>query len=299
MVDTVDLTFQGRRGVIAAGLIDAPGGLVVVDPGPASTLEALGAALRQRGGALEDVRAILVTHIHLDHSGGVGVLVRERPDVRVFVHERGAPHLIDPSKLLESAARLYSDRMQALWGDILPVAAEKVEVVKGGEVLDVAGLEVHVAYTPGHASHHVSYYETSSGTAFVGDTGGIRIGKPLLVIPPTPPPDIDVGAWDASLASVRAWKPRRVFIAHFGGFDDPEAHVDDLQRRLHQAAGFVRDLVADEQLTEEQRQGAFVERMMAVFRGALPNDEWVQRYQLAVPVDHCWQGLARYWRKRG
>jgi len=298
MLETVDLEFQGRGGVIAAGLLEGPRGMVVVDPGPASTLEALRSALARRGKSLSDVAAILVTHIHLDHSGGVGVLVRENPAVRVFVHERGAAHILDPSKLLGSAGRLYGDRMQMLWGDILPVPATSVQVLKGGEALDVAGLEVLVAYTPGHASHHVSYFETSSGTAFVGDTGGIRVGAPLLVMPPTPPPDIDVEAWDASLALIRAWKPRRVFITHFGGFDDPEAHLDDLQRRLHETAGFVRVLLGDESLSDEQRLAAFVDRMMGIFRAALPDEAWVQRYQLAVPAEHCWQGLARYWRKR-
>jgi glyoxylase-like metal-dependent hydrolase (beta-lactamase superfamily II) len=298
MVSTLDLEFQGRRGVIAAGLLEGPRGIAVVDPGPASTVAALRSALAGGGFSLEDVTAILVTHIHLDHAGGVGVLVRDHPGIRVYVHDRGAPHVIDPSKLLGSAGRLYGDRMQALWGDIVPVPAGNVHALRGGEVLDVAGLEVRVAYTPGHASHHVSYFDAAGGTAFVGDTGGIRVGPPLLVIPPTPPPDIDVGAWDASLECIRAWGPQRVFITHFGGFDDAAAHLADLQNRLHDTAEAVRVLLADQRLDDGQRQTAFVERMLDVFRRALPDEDWVQRYVLAVPVDHCWQGLARYWQKR-
>jgi glyoxylase-like metal-dependent hydrolase (beta-lactamase superfamily II) len=298
MVSTLDLDFQGRRGVIAAGLLEGPHGIALVDPGPASAATALRAALADHGRSLEEVTAVLATHIHLDHSGGVGVLVRDHPGIRVYVHERGAPHLIDPSKLLESAGRLYGERMQALWGEIAPVPAGNVHALRGGEVLDVAGLEVRVAYTPGHASHHVSFFEPASGTALVGDTGGIRVGAPLLVIPPTPPPDIDIDAWDASLALVRAWEPRRVFITHFGGFDDAAAHLADLQDRLHQTAGFVRALLADERLDDEQRQASFVAQLMDVFRRALPGEEWVERYVLAVPAEHCWQGLARYWRKR-
>jgi glyoxylase-like metal-dependent hydrolase (beta-lactamase superfamily II) len=298
MVSTVDLEFLGRPGVIAAGLIDGPQGLALVDPGPASTLGALRSALAARQRSLDEVEAVLVTHIHLDHSGGVGVLARENPRLKVYVHERGAPHVIDPSKLVGSASRLYGENMGRFWGEIVPVPAERVQPLSGGEVLSVAGVEVRVAYTPGHASHHVSYLETADGTAFVGDTGGIRVGDPLLVIPPTPPPDIDVEAWDASIEVIRAWQPQRLFVTHFGGFDRPPEHLADLQERLHAAASFVRSLLLDASLDDTERQARFVARMMAVFEERLPDQEWVRRYVLAVPTDHCWQGLLRYWRKR-
>jgi glyoxylase-like metal-dependent hydrolase (beta-lactamase superfamily II) len=298
MVSPIDLGFLGRRGVIAAGLIEGPDGIAVVDPGPATTTEALRSGLAERGRSLADVRAILLTHIHLDHAGGVGVLLRDQPGIRVYVHERGAPHIIEPSRLLESANRLYGDRMPVLWGDILPVPAAAVRAVAGGDVLDAAGLKVRVAYTPGHASHHVSYFETASGTAFVGDTGGMRLGAPLLVIPPTPPPDIDIEAWDASLAAIRAWRPSRVFVTHFGGFDDVEAHLDDLEGRLHENAALARALLENAAFDDARRQAAFVELMMDVFRRGLPDEDWVRRHVVAVPMENSWQGLARYWRKR-
>jgi glyoxylase-like metal-dependent hydrolase (beta-lactamase superfamily II) len=298
MVRVIDLGFRGRPGVIAAGLLDGPEGLVIVDPGPASTLETLGASLADLGRSMDEVRAILVTHIHLDHSGGVGVLLHDQPGIRVFVHERGAPHIIDPSKLVASAGRLYGDRMKTLWGDIVPVPASAVEPLRGDEVLHVAGLEVRVAYTPGHASHHVSYLDTSSDTAFVGDTGGVRLGAPLLVVPPTPPPDIDVDAWVASVALIRAWRPGRVFVTHFGEFDDADAHLSDLEDRLREVSGIVRSLLAEEQLDDRQRQAAFVARLAHAYRSALPDEEWVQHYLTAVPVDNWWQGLARYWRAK-
>jgi glyoxylase-like metal-dependent hydrolase (beta-lactamase superfamily II) len=298
MAHTIDLQFQQRPGVIAAGVLVGTDGIAIVDPGPASTERALRTGLQHLGWSLEDVRAILVTHIHLDHSAGAGALVREHPAIRLYVHERGAPHLVQPDKLVESAGRLYGDRMQALWGDIVPVPAENVEVLRGGEVLGVAGLRVRVAYTPGHASHHVSYFEEASGTLFAGDTGGIRTGAPLLVIPPTPPPDIDVAAWMASLSRIRQWAPARVFVTHFGGFDDPAAHLADLEEHLRLEAEWVRELLADETLDDARRQAAFAGRMIEMFRGVLPDEEWVERYTLAVPMDHCWQGLARYWRKK-
>jgi glyoxylase-like metal-dependent hydrolase (beta-lactamase superfamily II) len=298
MVTALDLDFLGRPGAIAAGLLAGPRGLALVDPGPASTLDALRAELARHGHRPADVDTVLVTHIHLDHSGAVGVLVRENPRVQVYVHRRGAPHVVDPSKLIASASRLYGEHMDRLWGEILPVPAENVHALDGGEVLRVAGVEVRVAYTPGHAVHHVSYFETSGGTAFAGDTGGVRVGQPLLVLPPTPPPDIDVEAWDASLALIRAWGPRRIFITHFGGFDEPLEHLADLEERLHEMAGTVRALLLDPALDDGQRQRRFAEQMMAVFRERLPDDDWVQRYDAAIPVEHCWQGLARYWQKR-
>jgi glyoxylase-like metal-dependent hydrolase (beta-lactamase superfamily II) len=298
MITTLDLNILGRPGVIAAGLLQGPRGLAVVDPGPASSLDGLRAALVAHGRTLEEVETVLVTHVHLDHSGGVGALVRLNPRLQVYVHQRGARHVVDPSRLVSSASRLYGDDMERLWGEIAAVPAENVHPLEGGEVLRIAGAEVRVAYTPGHASHHVSYLDTSSDTAFVGDTGGIRIGAPLLIIPPTPPPDIDLEAWDASLDRIRAWKPQRVFLTHFGEFEQPLEHLADLQERLHETAGYVRSLLADQQLNEGQRMGRFVDRLMAMFRERLPGEDWVQRYQLAVPMDHCWQGLARYWRKR-
>ena len=298
MVTALDLDFLGRPGAIAAGLLEGPGGLALVDPGPASTLDALRAALARHGRGVEEVEAILVTHIHLDHSGGVGVLVQSNPRAQVYVHRRGAPHVVDPSKLVSSASRLYGEHMHRLWGDIVPVPEANVHALDGGEVLRIAGVEVRVAYTPGHAVHHVSYFETLGGTAFAGDTGGIRVGQPLLVLPPTPPPDIDVEAWDASLALIRAWEPRRIFITHFGGFDQPLDHLADLEAQLHAMAGVVRALLLDQGLDDEQRRRRFGDWMTAVFRERLPGDDWVQRYDAAIPVEHCWQGLARYWQKR-
>lgn len=298
MVSTIDLKYQGRGGVIAVGLLEGPEGLALVDPGPASCLDQLRSALAARGGSLDDVAAVLVTHVHLDHSGGVGVIARENPRVQVFVHRRGAPHIVDPSKLLASAGRLYGEAMEPLWGAVSPVPADRVHALGGGEVIRPAGLEIRVADTPGHAVHHVSYLDTASGTAFAGDVGGIRIGAPLLVIPPTPPPDIDLEAWAVSLERLRAWSPRSIFVTHFGCFDDPAAHLDDLERHLAEVAGWVRSLLEDGSLDDAQRLERFEARMRRMYAGELAGDDWVRRYVAAVPLDHCWQGLARYWRKR-
>ncbi len=298
MVITLDLRFQGRSEVIAVGLLEGRDGLVLVDPGPASCLDTLRVELSARGRRMDEVAAVLVTHIHLDHAGGVGVIVRSNPRVQVYVHRRGAPHVVDPSKLLSSANRLYGDAMDRLWGEVAPVPPASVHPLDGGEAIRPAGLDVRVAETLGHASHHVSYLDVGSGTAFVGDTGGVRIGAPLLVIPPTPPPDIDLEAWTVSLDRIRAWAPEAVFLTHFGRFEHPLDHLADLERHLSEMAGWVRGLLADPSLDDAQRMARFSERLTALFAQRLPDDGWVQRYTTAVQVDHCWQGLARYWRKR-
>ena len=181
-----DLLHMGRARVIATAVIQSPGGVALIDPGPSSCLETLRGSLAGAGIAITDVRALLLTHIHLDHAGAAGSLVRENPDIAVYVHERGAPHMIDPSKLLASAARLYGDQMDELWGPFLPVPAANVRVLAGGERIEAADRTFEVAYTPGHAWHHVSFLERASGIAFVGDVAGVRTGTDALRHAPDP-----------------------------------------------------------------------------------------------------------------
>ena len=175
----IDLQFRGSPRVIATALLDGPGGLTLIDPGPTSCLPALEAGLRGRGLTLRDVRTLLLTHIHLDHAGATGTILERVPNIRVYVHERGAPHMIDPAKLLASATRLHGDRMEALWGAFQPVPASQITALAGGERLDMGGTSIRVAYTPGHAKHHVSYLDERSGMAYVGDTGGVHVTRRL------------------------------------------------------------------------------------------------------------------------
>ena len=174
-MDIIDLRFQGRDRVIATAVLRGPQGFTLVDPGPSSCLPALEEGLARLGGTVRDIRTILLTHIHLDHAGATGSLVARAPHIQVGVHERGAPHMIDPAKLLASAGRLYGDRMETLWGAFEPVPAAQVQAFKGGERLDMGGRPFRVAYTPGHAVHHVSYLDDTDGMAYVGDTCGIRV----------------------------------------------------------------------------------------------------------------------------
>ncbi|MCE2539114.1 MAG: MBL fold metallo-hydrolase, partial [Acidobacteria bacterium] len=215
-VTYTDLMHLGRPRVIATAVVQSAAGVALIDPGPTSCLETLRAALTDAGIAIADVRTLLLTHIHLDHAGAAGSLLRENPDIKVYVHERGAPHMIDPSKLLASAARLYGDEMDELWGAFLPVPEANVRALAGGERIEAADRKFEVAYTPGHASHHVSFLDRDSGIAFVGDVAGVRTGRELFVLPPTPPPDIDVEVWAQSIELVRQWRASTLLVTHFG-----------------------------------------------------------------------------------
>jgi glyoxylase-like metal-dependent hydrolase (beta-lactamase superfamily II) len=269
----IDGMHLGRDRVI--GIYEVDG--LIVDPGPSTCLDALLAAL---GG---EPRALLLTHIHLDHAGASGSLVRRYPDLRVYVHESGAPHLIDPSKLLSSAARLYGDDMERLWGEVLPVPAENVVELHGDESIE----GFRVAYTPGHASHHVAYLHEDSGDAYVGDVAGVRIPPHEFTVAPTPPPDIDVEAWERSLDVVAAWRPRRLSLTHFGHADDPLDQLERARERLRRSAGLARRGDRARFLSESAIEA---ERVL--------DEDAARRLRQAAPPEQQWLGLERYWEKR-
>jgi glyoxylase-like metal-dependent hydrolase (beta-lactamase superfamily II) len=288
----LDLQFLGRSGRIAAGLVATPGGALVVDPGPSTCLDAMFSGLADAGVAPDDLHGLLLTHIHLDHAGAAGTIVRRHPHVKVYVHARGAPHLADPAKLLASATRLYGDEMDRLWGEFAPVPPSNLVVPADGEVLEAGGARFDVAYTAGHASHHVCYRDRRSGVVYAGDTGGIRVGPSLYVLPPTPPPDIDVRAWQASLARLRAWEPAGIFVTHFGLHRDASAHLDALGRELEAWDALAGEILAA--VPPDARLSAFVEAVRARVRQRVTTDE-VVAYGESMSLDDCWSGLERYW----
>jgi glyoxylase-like metal-dependent hydrolase (beta-lactamase superfamily II) len=253
-------------------------GDVLIDPGPESCLERLLSVLGD-----ERPRTLLLTHIHLDHAGASGALVERWPDLGVYVHERGARHLIDPSRLMDSARRLYGDEMDSLWGDMTPVPERNLRVLEGGERLLDGRFEV--AYTPGHASHHVAYLY--DGTAFVGDVGGVRIPPSSLTLPPTPPPDIDVEAWHDSIERVARWQPKRLAMTHFGSSEDVDAQLEALGRRLDEWVVQIPRLDQDEFIDSIRRE---------IERG--PEPELLPMYIQAAPPDQLYAGMSRYLRKR-
>ncbi len=292
----VDLYHLGLPGIIGVGVLELDDGVALVDPGPEARLGALGAGLGEMGHSLQSVRAVLLTHIHLDHATAAGAIVREAPGAIVHVHAVGAPHMADPSRLLASAGRIYGDRMEELWGEFLPVPRGSLGVVDEGDAVALGGRRFEVAYVPGHARHHVAYYEAATGTAWVGDVGGIRIeGGPAL--PVTPPPDIDVEQWKSSTERVMAWGPERIVATHFGAYGDVAAHFAELRAGLDAWAAWVRDSVALALADDGEHARIFADWITARLRHRIPEDH-VRLYETASGFRDSWWGLARYWRKR-
>ena len=292
-----DLMFLGHPRVIATAVLQGQAGVALVDPGPSTCLDRLRVMLTDQGIEIRDVRTVLLTHIHLDHAGATGTLVRDNPDIQVYVHERGAPHMADPAKLLRSAGRLYGDDMNRLWGEFLPVPQDNLRVLSGGERVMAADRECEVAYTPGHASHHVSFFDRSSGVAFVGDTAGIRTGTDLFVMPPTPPPDIDLDAWRASVALIDRWGAETLFITHFGPHGDPATHLASLVEHLGGIAAIARTII-ERDVTDEERLDLFTHEARRYLLRHMP-DTAAALYDQAAPFWQGWLGLARYWKKHG
>jgi glyoxylase-like metal-dependent hydrolase (beta-lactamase superfamily II) len=195
-------------------------------------LSHLVAGIRAAGFEPADLRQICVTHIHLDHSGGAGVLLRQAPEAIVRVHPIGAPHLIDPARLLASAARLYGDRMDALWGEVAPIPAERIEPLEDAMPFAVGGRVLSAIYTPGHASHHVTYWDPEWSIAFTGDAGGVRMAGTSYVCPPAPPPELNPEAWAVSIDKMRALRPERLCLTHGGPFAEAEAHLAQIDPNL-------------------------------------------------------------------
>ena len=252
----------------------------IVDPGPESTIGTLLAGLPE-GWAPE---RILLTHIHFDHAGATGRLLERFPDAEVWVHELGAKHLVDPTRLVASARRLYGEDFDRLWGAVVPVPQERVRVLAGDERIGAW----EVAYTPGHARHHVAYLHGDTGTAFCGDVAGVRI-LDGPVFPPTPPPDIDVEAWHASIKRIEAWDPKVLALAHFGRFWDVESQLQSLRSTLDEFAALAREL--DAAAFEEAVRAWVTERTSGKLSQAA--------YERANPPATLHAGLARYWSTRG
>jgi glyoxylase-like metal-dependent hydrolase (beta-lactamase superfamily II) len=271
----IDLHFGTRERAIGVYLVETSDGVALFDCGPTSTLPTLEAGLAENGLALDDVRHLLLSHIHLDHAGAAGPLVRRHPGLTVWVSEIGAPHLVDPSRLERSARRLYGDLFDPLWGELAPVPEANVRIASG----DVLGWEAFP--TQGHASHHISYLR--DGTLLAGDAAGVRMPGADYVLPVSPPPDLDVEAWHATVSAIRERAPERLALIHFGVHEDVTSHLDRLETELDRWAARVHDGMSQE---------AFVEEALA------DAGEDAEAYDRVAPFWQSWHGLKRYWETR-
>jgi glyoxylase-like metal-dependent hydrolase (beta-lactamase superfamily II) len=274
-LQVIDLEFGGAPHAIGVYLVETDDGLALFDCGPTSTVGALESGLAEHGLKLTDVRHLLLSHVHLDHAGAAGTLVRRHPGLTVWVGEIGRPHVVDPSRLERSARRLYGELFDPLWGELLPVPEENTRVAAG----EVLGWDAFP--TPGHASHHVSYFR--DGTILAGDAAGVRMPGTSYVLPVSPPPDVDVAAWHATAAAMRERTPDRLALIHFGVHEDVTTHLDRLEAELDRWARRVGAGMEQEEFIEAARADA---------------GEDADRYDRVAPLWQSWQGMRRYWDKR-
>jgi glyoxylase-like metal-dependent hydrolase (beta-lactamase superfamily II) len=291
----IDLFFQGRAQVIGSYLLlgDPP---ALVETGPASCLDALEAGLDEAGLEIADLGALIVTHIHLDHAGACGVLVRRNRDLGVYVHRVGAPHLVDPSRLVRSAQRIYGNKMDRLWGEVAPVPADRVTALDDAALVEIAGRRLRALDTPGHANHHNVYWDEGSGAVYTGDTTGVALPGCAYVRPPTPPPELDLEAWERTLDRIDALAARRLCLTHFGVREDPAEVLSQMRHRLREFADVLRP---------GWERGEGLESLIARMREhakpqveTMCGSEIAERHEIASNYRMNVQGFVRYFERQ-
>lgn len=292
----VDVRFRGRSRLIACAVLETEAGLILVDPGPTSTLKTLESALTPLGG-LRAVNDVVLTHIHLDHAGCVGQLAANLPEITIHVHPIGARHLINPERLIRSATRIYKERMGPLWGAILPVPANQVCAIADNTRLQMGGRTLRACYTPGHASHHIVWFDDAAGVVFAGDAAGMRIEGADHIIPVAPPPDIDLVAWEETLLKLETENPRRLFLTHFGLIKDVTEHLHRTRERLNAWSDSVRNSLDTDYESDAARAAAFHKSEMTHMKASVDVVDQEPYGYMGQPRE-SWYGLARYWRKK-
>ncbi len=297
----IDTQFQGECLIIASYLIVGEGELALVDVGAAATLGALLAGVRAAGFDPSDITHLLLTHVHLDHAGAAGALVQQLPRARVYVHRIGAPHLIDPSRLMNSATRIYGDQMDRLWGRMEPIPENRLHIVEDGDEIHVGARTLRVLYTPGHAIHHIALYDEARGVAFPGDVAGVSIEGIDFVRPPTPPPDLSLEDWDESITRLEALSLERLYLPHFGEVAATARHFATLRSRLHEwgeiALAGVRAGEDEASIAADFAYAADPVISELAQKGETAADA-VRRYELATNYLMSAQGYIRYYQKR-
>jgi len=300
-IHTLDLQFLGIERSIAVFVVEGPGGLALVECGPASTLPHLKAVLQENGWKMEDFKHIFLSHIHFDHAGAAWAFAAH--SASIYVHPKGLPHLAQPEKLYNSARMIYGDDMDRLWGAMHPIPETQLYAPEHGEIIEAIGLQFRCWYTPGHAVHHIAW-EVSSSTAqstaesvvFTGDVGGVRMSSGP-VMPPCPPPDIQVEDWQASIELLRNLPSNRLFLTHFGEIRDKNDHLDALEKRLLAWAAWIRPYAETDTAPESivKRFQEFVHTELTL--AGVPAED-LPRYEAANPAFMSVAGLMRYWKKK-
>ena len=296
-LETIDLNFLGTESVIASFLLLGSDSAAIVETGPTTCLQSLTDGLKRHGVSHEDVRQVFLTHIHLDHAGASGHLAELLPNATFYVHELGRTHLADPSKLVKSATRIYGERMEELWGETRPVPEDRLVVLEEGDETEAADGILVAHDTPGHAYHHLAYLEPDSGALFAGDVAGIRLPGQSYVRPPTPPPEIDVDAWVKSINHIREISPKSLHPTHFGGYEDVERHLSELEQRLQDWLLFIEKRMDEGDGREEismELETKGDEEMLASGAGI----EETKHYELAGNYEMLTAGLMRYVERR-
>jgi glyoxylase-like metal-dependent hydrolase (beta-lactamase superfamily II) len=293
----IDHKFQDVPGTIASYLLTDGDDLTLIETGPETTIETLLAGVRAAGFDPDQITRLIVTHIHLDHAGAAGSLIQRLPRARLFVHRVGAPHMIDPSKLLASATRIFQEDMERLWGEILPVPEERVVILDDESTLHIGGRVLKALYTPGHASHHLAYYDAASGVIFTGDVAGARLNEAEYLRPPTLPPEVDLTLWRQSITRLQRLRARRLYLTHGGAFGGPDRHFDLLLSRLFFLAGWTEASLAVEQDTEVLAS-ELLQRESKEIIAVTGSDKLVEPYELVAGSRMSVDGLARYLKNR-
>ncbi len=291
-VITLDLNFQGRKGAIAAYGLPHADGIALVECGPGSTLPALQAALTALGYSLRDVTHVLMTHIHLDHAGAAGRLAHE--GAQIIVHPVGAPHLMNPEKLLSSAARIYGDMMETLWGEFLPVPEANLQIAQDAQEIVIGRLRILPLHTPGHAEHHIAYL--FEDICFSGDVGGVRMPGYRYLRVPMPPPELHLERWHETIARLRALRFERIAPTHFGLFEDAKWHLAEVDKNLNEASRWLETVMPAGHAIEDLRR-LFTEWMNEQGRAMGLSEESITAFDLANPLGMSADGLYRYWNK--
>ena len=289
-IHIIDHNFFKKK-VIASYLIENGGDVILIETGPDTTFHSLKKSLNELGYAVEDIKNVFVTHIHLDHSGSAWHFADA--GAKIYVHPFGAIHLADPAKLVASARRIYKEQMDTLWGEIRPIEKDRIHEIRDGEKIKIGGIVVQTVETLGHASHHHSYL--IDGLLFTGDAAGVRIENGP-VLPPTPPPDVNIELWQESIRKMLKLKPEALYLTHFGNSGDVKEHLKELEDRLLKVTDWA-GVRLKEGKSEEEMAAEMDEMFSEILVKSGADKDLIEVYELADPFWMNVPGLVRYWNK--